>query len=192
MSGGHFERIGFLIQESLNMLAEHEDVRRRWKTLATLFEFLGPWLYALEKEMDWDLSGDKALPVVDEIWERSKLVTLLDAVLKGAPDDLFPRGKWATIQAIQERARETDTTPEQDTSQDASNFALNQPNMIISCPIPPDILTVFDSSSKPIITFHSDGRITVSDAANPTVTAQQVLEAMARAWPSWIRKPPSE
>lgn len=55
--------------------------------------------------MDWDLSGDTKIEP-DEDFNRKQFGTLLDELLKIAPDEWFPRGKWATIQAVQARAEE--------------------------------------------------------------------------------------
>ena len=58
---------------------------------------------AVERDMDYDLSGDSHIPD-DEAFDRAAFAAVLDALLKAAPDAWFPRGKWATIQAIQARA----------------------------------------------------------------------------------------
>jgi hypothetical protein len=65
-----------------------------------MFETLAGVLYATEHAMDWDLSADATNPHTDE----QMAGMILDAVLKVCPDEWFPRGKWATIQAFQERA----------------------------------------------------------------------------------------
>jgi hypothetical protein len=57
----------------------------------------------MEHTMDWDLSMDSRIPD-DGQFEQRAIFALLEPAMKAAPDAWFPRGKWATIQAVQARA----------------------------------------------------------------------------------------
>lgn len=103
MSGGHLNYVGSLIRRDCETIAEDDDVKARFPQLAQLFFAVGQWAYDQEHAIDWDLSGDAPLRASDKTFERKAIVALLEVVMKAAPDDTFPRGKWATIQAIQAR-----------------------------------------------------------------------------------------
>jgi len=106
MSGGHFGYVGTKIKDNLLTIAGDVYVDRRFPKLAQLFDDLGAIFEAVEHEIDWDMCGDSMIED-DEAFEREALMKLLEACMKAAPDDLFPRGKWATIQAVQARHEQT-------------------------------------------------------------------------------------
>lgn len=113
MSGGHWQYAGARLAMECENIALDEDVACRWPLVAGAFDAFGEWAVGTEHDMDWDLSGDSAIslpgsydpsPEADARFDRLSFDRLLVALLKMAPDDLFPRGKWATIQAIQGRS----------------------------------------------------------------------------------------
>ena len=103
MSGGHFNYAGFRIQQGLQTIANDDDVKDRWQRISAILFRLGDILYDLEHDLDWDLSGDHLITDVD--FENRKLGLILTEVMKQCPDDWFPRGKWATIQAFQAHSK---------------------------------------------------------------------------------------
>ena len=107
MSGGHWNYSGFRIQDALVEISEDEEVKSRWPLIAGLFTDLGQFLHEIEHDMDWDLSSDSVIPD-DTKFDKESVGKLLEAVLKVSPDKWFPRGKWATIQAIQGRKEPTE------------------------------------------------------------------------------------
>jgi len=102
MSGGHFDYVGFRIGDGLDRIAGDAIVVRRFPTLAELLRELGGVLPRIEHELDLDLSAD-AYIADDRAFERRAVLSVFLAAMRAAPDAWFPRGKWATIQAIQGR-----------------------------------------------------------------------------------------
>ena len=102
MSGGHWQYVGGLLETALLSIATDPTVLERWPRVAALFGALGAPVRLAEHEMDWDLSSDHAI-VDDRAFQDHICHAILEAAMKVADDRLFPRGKWATIQAIQER-----------------------------------------------------------------------------------------
>jgi len=106
MSGGHFEYIGRGAGQSLCEIAIDKNVRERFSVLANLFQQLGEKVARIEHDLDWDFSGDKGIKERDIDFEKSAIADLLEVCMKASPDEWFPRGKWATIQAIQGRVND--------------------------------------------------------------------------------------
>lgn len=106
MSGGHWDCFGFKLEYGFEAIAEDETVKKRWPSIGELARSIGSELAKIEHDMDWDISGDSLIKD-DAKWERERIGALLEVVMKSAPDEWFPRGKWATIQAIQERIKPT-------------------------------------------------------------------------------------
>ena len=107
MSGGHFNYSQFELLEILSQVGEDKQVITKWPKLAELFKALGQTLGDIQHDMDWDLSGDTEIKNNEEFQEQY-IGKILDIILKQTPDKWFPKGKWATIQAIQSRvARNT-------------------------------------------------------------------------------------
>jgi len=102
MSGGHWEYSGARLRDELESIARDATVKERWPRIAGLFEALAVILYDSEHEMDWDLSSDAHIDN-DGQFQGRVCHAILEAAMKAADDRLFPRGKWATIQAVQER-----------------------------------------------------------------------------------------
>lgn len=102
MSGGHFGYLGFKIQDALDTISTDPDVMERFPALAKILDELGPALYDIEHTIDWDFSGDSHIED-DRRWENEAIWDLLKVMMTGAPDPWFPRGKWATIQAVDGR-----------------------------------------------------------------------------------------
>ena len=100
MSGGHWNYGGARIRDGLEAVARDDRAKERWPITCGLFGQLADVLYALEHDMDRTMSGDWSKGPSDE--EMAGLV--LTAVLRELPDEWFPRGKWATIQALQGRS----------------------------------------------------------------------------------------
>ena len=103
MSGGHWDYVGSRLQMILEEIGADVTVKHRFPRLAALLCDLGPVFYRIEYELDWDLSGDTAIGD-DAQFENQAIWNILELALVAAPDTLFPRGKWATIQALQLRA----------------------------------------------------------------------------------------
>ena len=106
MSGGHFEYLGRGAGQSLMEVAIDKNVRERFSVLANLFQQLGEKVARIEHDLDWDFSGDKGIKERDIDFEKSAIADLLEVCMKASPDKWFPRGKWATIQAIQGRVND--------------------------------------------------------------------------------------
>jgi len=98
--------MGYRIHDDLFTVSEDGDVAGRWPLICNVMSAFGTWFQAVEHEMDYDISGDTSIGETfgDETFDRAEFAKLLDALLKIAPDEWFPRGKWATIQAVQQRA----------------------------------------------------------------------------------------
>ena len=104
MSGGHWEYVGYRLQDDLATISKDTDVASRWPLIRDAIAAVAEWIQPTEHEMDYDLSSDSQIPD-DAAFDRTQFGALLDAMLKVAPDEWFPRGKWATIQAVQGRAK---------------------------------------------------------------------------------------
>ena len=103
MSGGQWDYCGSRIQDGLETVSADQEALAHWPVTTRLLKALAQPLYDVEHDMDWALSGDTLISDADDIAMAAKIV---DAVLKACPDAWFPRGKWATIQAVQDRALE--------------------------------------------------------------------------------------
>lgn len=106
MSGGHWEYDDRKLESILLMIAEDEKVQERWPEIGQVFAVLSVVLLKISHDMDWDLSFDLSIRD-DRSFQNAAIGKILEAVMKVAPDKWFSRGKWATIQAIQERIHET-------------------------------------------------------------------------------------
>ena len=102
MSGGHWQYGHSILRDHLELVGTDPDVVERWPLLASVLTRLADVLYGTEQEMDYDLSGDSFISD-DAAFDRAALGRILEITMKAAPDAWFPRGKWATIQAIQGR-----------------------------------------------------------------------------------------
>ena len=102
MSGGNWDYVGSRIQNSLDEIANDHNVKERFSILSNLLKQLGTAIAKVEHDLDWDISGDKTVEKDDD-FEKSAIADFLEVVMKNAPDEWFPRGKWATIQAVQSR-----------------------------------------------------------------------------------------
>jgi len=100
MSGGHFNYAGNKIFNGLEDIYNDDEVERVWPITCALLSELGGKLSDIEADMDYFISGDTVSVPDDE----EMVGKLLDVVLKACPDDWFPKGKWATIQAFQARS----------------------------------------------------------------------------------------
>jgi len=97
MSGGHWDYEGFRLQQGLLTVGQAQEL---WPLTTQAFVALANPLFDAEHEMDWAMSGDTNPSEVDD---TAMFKALLEALMKIAPDSWFPRGKWATIQAVQDR-----------------------------------------------------------------------------------------
>ena len=100
MSGGHWDYAGYKVQNTLLEISGDPDVRRRWPIIASAFGVMADLFFLAEHEMDDDLSGDIHIED-DATFDRGVVGAILDAALRALPDEMFERGKWATIQAWQ-------------------------------------------------------------------------------------------
>ena len=100
MSGGHWDYVGYRIHDELRMIGTDEEAVEKWPVTTAMFAALSEVLHEAEHQMDYALSGDTESPSDLPMAER-----IVTAVLTAAPNGWFPRGKWATIQAIQDRVR---------------------------------------------------------------------------------------
>ena len=66
MSGGHFNGVGFRIEEDLKTIYEDEEVRKRFPKIAAQLAYIGGVINSLERKIDLDLSGDKPLALEDD------------------------------------------------------------------------------------------------------------------------------
>lgn len=102
MSGGHFDYVQSSLRDALEQIGEDAEVSQRWPALAAWCSAMAVPLYELVREIDFDLSSDTNIQN-DLEFERRAIGLIVDLALKAAPDEWFPRGKWATIQAVQGR-----------------------------------------------------------------------------------------
>jgi hypothetical protein len=102
MSGGYWNYVGYRIRDELLNIAQDKNVASRWPKTAEALAGFADAIYKIEHGMDWDLSADASIRN-DTAFDNEAVGLLLEAVLKAAPDAWFPRGKWATIQAVQAR-----------------------------------------------------------------------------------------
>lgn len=107
MSGGHWDYIEGRLGGDLEGLGS--DLRDDGFPLtAEALETIGSVLRDRLRDLDRKLSGDEA-PVEDKTAADGLLFwQLFEPLLKICPDVWFPRGKWATIQAVQGRADESE------------------------------------------------------------------------------------
>ena len=106
MSGGHWQYVGARLRDELEQIGEDPAALDRWPRIARVCAALAPILYEAEHEMDYDLSCDSRI-ADDEAFQDQVCHAILEAAMKSAADRLFPRGKWATIQAVQQREEDT-------------------------------------------------------------------------------------
>lgn len=111
MSGGHWNHCGGRIARDMERISNDEDARTYWPVTCALFGAIGEALREAEHQMDWALSGDTLPEDVSDAAMTAAILDVLNAVLKAAPDAWFPRGKWATIQTILERATKPGQSP---------------------------------------------------------------------------------
>ena len=64
MSGGHWDYSGFKIESLLGDIGSDEAVAKRFPKLSKLLVELGPILYQIEHEIDWDRSFEQ--PIKDD------------------------------------------------------------------------------------------------------------------------------
>lgn len=102
MSGGHWDYGGSRAREALDAVAQDATVRERWPLTASAFAVLAGWVPQADHDMDWDISGDTCIKD-DGKFDVETFSGLFVGLMNAAPDAWFPRGKWATIQAIRER-----------------------------------------------------------------------------------------
>lgn len=103
MSGGHFGDVQSQVRGALEQVSCDNGVIRRFPALAEALGGLSMQLYEICREIDFDFSDDSRIED-DQVFELRAIGALLHAVLRVAPDNWFSRGKWATIQAFQERS----------------------------------------------------------------------------------------
>ena len=100
MSGGHWNYDGERIRDAMETIAF--DTSEQWPTVSQMFATLADVLSKAEHDMDWHLSGDTHIED-HAAFDKKTAGYILTELLKHAPDEWFPHGKWATIQALQER-----------------------------------------------------------------------------------------
>lgn len=105
MSGGAWGYSGFVVRDRMETVAEDERVKERFPLVAAAMCAAGAWFERVEHDLDWDACSDAVIEE-DATFDRTEFGKLLDAILKIAPDEWFPRGKFATIQAVQGRVEE--------------------------------------------------------------------------------------
>lgn len=84
MSGGHWNYVGFRLQDGLQEIASDESVQRRWPRIAGAFNRLANALYAIEHDMDWDLCSDSAIEN-DGAWQAEAMDRLQRSLLDPEP-----------------------------------------------------------------------------------------------------------
>ena len=102
MSGGSWEYQQYFLEEILKTIGQDYAVASNFPVLAELFRELGIKLRGIADDLDSHASSDVIIKDFRQ-FEKDATVIILILAMKAAPDELFPRGKWATIQAIQER-----------------------------------------------------------------------------------------
>lgn len=104
MSGGRWDYVQRQIQWHCETIGTDADVAKRWPLSGKAYLELGRILERSGHDMDWDLESDTLIDVDDSTFDRRVVAELLDCLMALAPDEWFPRGKWATIQAVQQRS----------------------------------------------------------------------------------------
>lgn len=104
MSGGHWNYSGHQAVEHIRTVTEEPEIQERFPILAQFLRKLGDWLHQLDKALDYDLSGDSHIrnEAEFELQTIGALLVQAPAALSDRPE-LFPRGKWGTVQAWQQR-----------------------------------------------------------------------------------------
>lgn len=110
MSGGHWDYESQRIENSTTRISEDAIVKERWPELGKLISAIGSELARCEHDMDWDICGDQSIEA-DSTWERERIGAILEVAMMAAPDEWFPRGKWGTIQAVQDRQAHENNPP---------------------------------------------------------------------------------
>lgn len=59
MSGGHWDYSGIKLERILLSIGQDAAVRERFPLLARTLEALGPTLWQIEHDLDWDLSCEQ-------------------------------------------------------------------------------------------------------------------------------------
>lgn len=81
MSGGRWDYCGFRILSALETISQDSSTIDRWPKIAGILADLGGWLYRVEQELDYDLSGDR--PIKDDKGWQNKKIAELDYILHG-------------------------------------------------------------------------------------------------------------
>ena len=111
MSGGHWNYAGSRIGDDLKGIANDEHVVKNWSEIGFALDFLADWIEKTKHDMDWCISAD--IVIADNpLFSQLAVMDLLIGILKIVPDNpkLFPRGRWATIQALQIRVNDAQIT----------------------------------------------------------------------------------
>lgn len=82
MSGGYFNYAGTDAFDCLVRIACDPVVRGRWPALAAALEALGEEIKAIERDIDFDISGDAGLPISDQQYAIESITRLHYATLK--------------------------------------------------------------------------------------------------------------
>lgn len=104
MSGGHLDYLAFKIRDAMETAARDGEYKKIAPLTMAVFEALAVPLSDAEHDLDWHVSGDIIIKNFSE-FDRQTLGKILTELFKVCPDEWFPRGKWATIQAFQERSQ---------------------------------------------------------------------------------------
>ena len=103
MSGGHLDYAASRLNMIMENVAVDESYQKHFPLIVAIYKALADPLSQMEHNMDWAISGDTDIKNVNEKELAGKV---LDALMKVLPDEWFPRGKWATIQAIEARVEQ--------------------------------------------------------------------------------------
>lgn len=109
MSGGHWNHVGFRLQDELDTIAADPYVREHWLRIALMLERLGPLLYDLEHEMDYHLSGDSHIPDGPAFEEQfiAGLRAIADAFPATMPGTPAPPPGWHGLVKVQRQLNES-------------------------------------------------------------------------------------
>lgn len=79
MSGGHWNYSGYKIKELLESIGNDDKVKERFPKLSSVFIKLGDILSEIEKDLDWDITGDSTIKN-DTAFETNSIDKLSDVL----------------------------------------------------------------------------------------------------------------
>jgi hypothetical protein len=99
VSGGTLDYLSCKFEDAALAIETEPDYVKQWPMTCKVMAALLRAMSRVEHSMDWDVAGDAAAERSDNQMTGDILIEFLRVL----PDEWFPKGKWATIQASQQR-----------------------------------------------------------------------------------------